>query len=51
MVKVRKNYFFRKFCGKNLLIDYRLFAEETFADMGKKNAKTVKLSSANTFFP
>jgi len=33
------------------LINYGLFAEETFADLGKKNAKTAKLFSTNTFFP
>jgi len=41
--KIKENYFFRKFCGKKhlRLIDYGLFAEETFADLGKKR---------NTFF-
>jgi len=48
---VRPNRKIFTFLRKKLLrlIDYGLFAEETFADLGKKrkNRKT----SANTFFP
>jgi len=44
LVKVRKIFFFSKILRKKLLqlIDYKLFAEETFVDLGKKrkNCKT-----------